>query len=294
MSHPLMPPLDYDRLVPPGFLRPPAVSVLPGAVSYLQVPFAEYHGWRPLRLDLHLPATGAAPHPVVVYAHGGSFLTGLPSMGPWTTLPSRGIAVASVGYRLSGEAKFPAPVEDVRAAVAWVSAHAALDRDRIALWGSSAGGYLAALAAVTESLAPAPRLLGSRGGLARVRAVVAHYPVTTPETLRADTPAETFALEQLLAEFFAGTDLPTAVAEHLGDPATAPPFLFVHGDADRRVGAGQSRRLHERLTAAGVPSRFVLVPGGDHGSPHFESAERVGEVERFLRQSWTTPKEVAP
>ncbi|WP_326565136.1 alpha/beta hydrolase [Amycolatopsis rhabdoformis] len=293
MSRPSMSLLDYDRLVPPGLLRPPPVRVVPGAVSHLQVPFAEYHGWRALRLDLHLPAAGPGPYPVVVYVHGGSFLTGLPGMGPWRTLPQRGIAVASVGYRFSGEVKFPGPVEDVRAAVAWTHAQAGvygLDPDRIALWGSSAGGYLAALAAVTEQLAPPPRLLAEPSGRPLVRAVVAHYPVTAPDALREDA-LEPSNLGELVAAFFGGTQLPTAVADHLGDAAPAPPFLFQHGDADRRVGLGQSRRLHERLLAAGVSSRLVVVPGGDHGSPEFESPECVDEAERFLRRSWN---EVAP
>ncbi|MCU1682935.1 MAG: putative lipase/esterase protein [Amycolatopsis sp.] len=295
----VMAPLDYRRLVPLAMLEPPAVSVLPGAVSHLQIPYAEALGWRPLRLDLHLPAAASARrHPVVVYVHGGSFLTGMPGMGPWAGLPGHGIAVASVAYRLSGEACFPAPVEDVRAALAWVGAQGeryGLDGERVAVWGSSAGGYLAAMAAVTgaTNLSTPPRLLGVSPSETESRpaAVVTHYAVTAPELLREDayqnSEAEIRGLEAIMGGFFDDSaKLLTAVADHLGEASAMPSFLLMHGDADRRVGLGQSRRLHDALTAAGASSELVVVPGGDHGSPHFTSEPVVARVEDFLWQSW--------
>jgi acetyl esterase/lipase len=111
-------------MAPRALTEPHAVAALPGARSHLDVAYATMIGQRPLRLDLHVPAGSPGPHPVVVYAHGGSFAGGIPALGPWTSLPAQGIAVASVVYRLAGEVPFPEPVEDLRAAIRWVCAAA--------------------------------------------------------------------------------------------------------------------------------------------------------------------------
>jgi acetyl esterase/lipase len=295
-THPddLMPHLDYAALVPGSLLDPPPVEVLPGTVSHLQVRYADVLGWRPLRLDLHVPASKAEqPFPAVVYVHGGSFLAGLPSMGPWTSLPRRGIAVACVSYRLSGEVAFPESVEDIRAAVRWLGAHAGqygVDADKIALWGSSAGGYLAAMAAVSGSNSLG-RPVGPDDSAVNVSAVVTHYAVTAPDSLRDDafcnSEEEIAALEAIMRNFFDGSSaVPTSVADHLSDKVRVPPFLLMHGDADRRVGLGQSRRLQAALEAHGVQSELVVIPGADHGSPPFEAAETVDRVHDFLRRVW--------
>lgn len=294
-THPddLMPHLDYGELVPDALLEPPPQQLLPGAVSRLQIRYADVLGWRPLRLDLHLPrASVDAPAPTVVYVHGGSFLAGMPAMGPWTTLPGRGIAVASISYRLSGEVAFPEPVEDVRAALRWLSSHAGrfgIDAERIALWGSSAGAYLAALAAIGDDSLGRP--VGDGEGHGKVSAVVTHYALTDPDRLRedaVDTGEEGLAaLGAIMSNFFDGSStVPTAVSDHLRAGARVPPFLLMHGDADRRVGLGQSRRLHAALKAGGVASELVVIPGGDHGSPEFEATETIDRVEQFLRRVW--------
>lgn len=294
----LMGPVDHGLHVPPALLDPPAVRALPGASSHLQVPYAEVHGWRALRLDVHLPDRPAdAPWPTVVYVHGGSFLTGMPGMGPWTDLPRRGIAVVSVDYRFAAEAPFPAPVEDVRAALAWVAARSArygLDSGRLALWGGSAGGYLAALVAVTgrRTLGRRPRLLGAdtEAEVPRLAGVVTQYALTDPVHLRDDAlPGTEDVAEGLVRAtwpFFGGSRMPRAVLDHLHAPDAVPPFLVMHGDADRRVGIGQGRRLHAGLASAGVRSRFVEVPGADHGTADWSRPAVVDHVVAHLRASW--------
>ena len=123
-------------------------------------------GYRPLRLDLYLPPVTRRPAPLVVWIHGGAFMhgdrTALPPLLEqerlFTRLPLAGFAVASVEYRLSSEAHFPAQLEDVQAAIRWLRArHAELDIDplRVAAWGESAGGYLAAFAGVAGMVGPA-------------------------------------------------------------------------------------------------------------------------------------------
>ena len=230
-------------------------------------------GFRPLLLDLYLPAAGADPAPLVVFMHGGGWLRGDRSMvspsfaswrpGPLARLAAAGFAVASVDYRLSGEARFPAQLEDVSAAVDWLTGQAAeygFDASRIVLWGESAGAHLAAL-------------LGLRSPGPPVRGVVDWY-----------GPADLAALDEQVGAAGALTDDPldtrearllgAAVAEvpelaRAASPishvrAGAPPFLIAHGTADRAVPFSQSEALAAALAEAGVGVRLEAVEGADH------------------------------
>jgi acetyl esterase/lipase len=230
-------------------------------------------GFRPLLLDLYLPAVGPDPAPLVVFMHGGGWLRGDRSMvgpgfaawrpGPLARLAADGFAVASVDYRLSGEARFPAQLEDVSAAVEWLTGHAqeyGFDAGRIVLWGESAGAHLAVL-------------LGLRLPGRRVRGVVDWY-----------GPADLTALDEQVGAAGALTDDPldTREARLLGAPvaevpglaraaspishvrAGAPPFLIAHGTADRAVPFRQSEALAAALAEAGADVRFEAVDGADH------------------------------
>ena len=134
-------------------LRDHGVRVRAGAI------YSALEGYRPLRLDLYLPPVTRAPAPVVVWIHGGAFMhgdrTALPPLLEqerlFTRLPLAGYAVAAIDYRLSSEAVFPAQLEDVQASVRWLRARArelGIDGARMAVWGESAGGHLAAFAGV--------------------------------------------------------------------------------------------------------------------------------------------------
>ncbi|WP_394554913.1 alpha/beta hydrolase fold domain-containing protein [Agromyces sp. MMS24-JH15] len=230
--------------------------------------FAADAGFRPLELDLHLPE-GPRPHPVVLELHGGGWLRG--SRREFTPLVSEaesfgriadaGFAVVAASYRLSGEAVFPAQVDDVRRALAWISSDAAaahgLDPDRVVLWGGSAGGTLAAL-------------VGLEPG-ARVRGVVDWY-----------GPSDLFAMEEHTRSL--GVDAPGASREDrwIGGPVpdlpdvaraaspvshvhpAAPPFHLAHGDADDAVPLAQSLALADALRAVGVEVELLVEPGAGH------------------------------
>lgn len=227
-------------------------------ISRLGLTYATVPGFRPLLLDLHRPAD-PAPAPVVVWIHGGGFQSGDRRYLPDTLEPgslfaaatSAGLAVATIDYRLSGEAHFPAQLADVSAALDYLRCHTVelgLDGERIAIWGESAGGTLAALAALTD------------GGL---RAAVCWYPLTD---LMARWPERTDSPEALLLGG-APADLPELAA--LAGPVArvgpgAPPFLLVHGTADAMVACSQSEWLHELLLKAGGRSTYLPVPGADH------------------------------
>ncbi|WP_328647666.1 alpha/beta hydrolase fold domain-containing protein [Amycolatopsis sp. NBC_00348] len=215
--------------------------------------YREVLGFRPLELDLHLPS-GPGPHPAIVYLHGGGWRRGsrrttIPaSLCP--TLAERGFAVAAVDYRLSGEARFPAQLEDVRAAITWLRSE--VDCAATFLWGESAGAHLALLAALD-------------GG--DVDGVVAWYPPTDLLGLPGDVDGAADVSRE--AELL-GVD-PAADPERAraASPLTfahrnAPPILLMHGDADDLVPPAQSERLASALRAVGAPVELDLVPGARH------------------------------
>ncbi|AKS36298.1 hypothetical protein AFA91_12755 [Mycolicibacterium goodii] len=261
--------LQPHDLADPRLFSPEPVRAIDGAVSYLGVRYAVLPGWRPLTLDLHVPVT-AGRAPVVVYAHGGGFVCGVREMGPWAGLPAQGFAVASIDYRLSAEARYPHPIDDVLAALDWVRAHAdtyGLDADQVARWGSSAGGYLMAQAALRDTV-----------GLS---ALVLHYPLTDPSGVDAVRPF----FGELDADGLARASIAAAVrnAKHL------PPTHLSHGDADQRCGLQHSAALHRAVTAAGGVSVLNVVAGADHADPRFSTPEVVDVAVRFLREHLRVP-----
>jgi len=231
------------------------------------VVYGEVPGYRPLELDLYLPEA-AAPVPVIVHVHGGGWRRGsrrvpLPRLGAgfYDGLAAQGFAVAAIDYRLSGEARFPAALEDVRAAIGWVGEHGAshgLDPGRVFGWGDSAGGHLALLAALTG---------------APVRGVVAWFPVTDLAGLPSDVAAaggvpapgpESREALLLGAPAASVPDLARQASPVAHASAAAPPVLLMHGAADDLVPPAQSIRLAEALTRAGATVELELVPGATH------------------------------
>jgi acetyl esterase/lipase len=234
--------------------------------------YAEVLGFRPLELDLYLPL-GAGPWPVVVYVHGGGWQRGTRRDPPpfldgdfYDQVALAGFAVAAVDYRLSGEARFPAPLEDVRAAVDFVRRDGlayGLDAGRVFLWGDSAGGHLALLAALAG---PAV----ADGG---VRAAVAWFPVTDlagmPSDLLAaggvpDLGPDSREARLLGAPASSVPDLAWEASPVGHAHAGAPPILLLHGTVDDLVPAAQSIRLAEALRRAGSRVELDLVPGATH------------------------------
>ena len=286
----------------PELARPIPQTIFQGVVSYLNVQFAAPLGYRPLTLDLHVPHGADEAVPVAVYGHGGGFLTGTKSMGPWKFLLDAGIAVAAVDYRLSGEARFPEPVHDVAAAVRWVRTNAStygLDADRIIGFGSSAGGYLVGAVALA---AGDQALLGSLGPTpdqsAALSAVIDHYAPTDFVHIDEDAPADVLEISNapgtsasLFLGFIPVDDPERAEVATLATYAapSAPPFLIFHGNDDHRVGAGQSRRLRDALVNAGAAAELVIIAGADHGSPEFDQPDVQSRTLEFLRSLGLTP-----
>lgn len=258
-----------------------AVAALAAAEPAATCTYATVAG-RGLQLDLHRPAA-AAPLPVAVWIHGGGWRSGARrDCRPALQLIARHprFAVASLDYRLTGEAPWPAQLDDCRAALRWLREHGAehgLDGTRLAVMGSSAGGHLAAMLGTTAAESGVP-----------VAAVVDWYgpadlasPSDDPAIQRAIRPGA--PIHALLG----GTPQERPESARSASPVrfvdrADPPFLIIHGDADPVVPVAQSRALHAALAAAGAASELLEVPGGGHGGPAFSDPAILDRAARLL------------
>lgn len=246
---PVLPESAFTAVLAAAAVAPPAAVL---DIAYARSSFGQ-------RLDVYRPG-GPGPHPVVLYLHGGGWIAGdkaTPAdVGMVASIVAHGYAVVSVNYRLAVEAVFPAQLDDVRAALAWVRAQGpanGLDPDRLGLFGVSAGAHLAALLGVIERTS--------------VDAVVGWAPPVDLATVGPDLAARADCdgawsdpddPESFWAALVGGpvSAQPDRVAaadpiHHLavGDPAALPPFLLSHGDRDCTVPLAQSERLAAALRA---------------------------------------------
>ena len=221
-----------------------------------------------LTLDLYCPEKVSGPAPVIVWVHGGGWRRGGKKQCPAVALVPDGYAVASIDYRLSSTAPFPAQIEDCKAAVRWLRANAAkynLDADRIGVWGMSAGGHLAALLGTSGGV---PELEGSGDNMQYSSRVQAVCDVAGPADLLAMTnlgPRRTLAIEGLLGGPLEKDKAKAIAASPIHYVSKDdPPFLIVHGEADRVVPVEQSQRLYDELRKAGVNATLKILPQVGH------------------------------
>ncbi|MET9433896.1 alpha/beta hydrolase [Streptomyces sp. NPDC006551] len=249
--------------LPPGAPRDPDVRELRG------VPYADVDGSRPLELDLWLPeVVRDEPLPLVLFVHGGAWRRGRrDDMGmrtrhwnptPFARIAAAGLAVACVDYRLSGEATFPAPLDDLRAALRWLtlrSEELGLDTTRTVVWGESAGGHLASLLALSHADPPP------------AGAVIWYAPSDLTAARGCFTPEDAATPEALLlgAAPSAVPGRARAASPLAHVHSGAPPFLLVHGDEDTMVDRSHSQSLAAALEGAGSPVELCTVTGADHG-----------------------------
>ncbi|MFC3068854.1 alpha/beta hydrolase [Phenylobacterium soli] len=256
---------------------PKARPVFAGGVTgHPDLVYSTLPGFRPMTLDLYTPPKAGGAKPLVIYVHGGGWVNGTArNAGAFTNFPAvladlaaRGYVVASLNYRLAGEARAPAASQDVDAAIRWLKAHAAdygIDKSRVAIWGGSAGGQLAGLAATDCTAAD------GKGESDCVQSAVIWYGVFDFTALPAGPPPAPGATR---APGGPGGYLGCAPAEcpdvaraqspiaHVD--AKTPPMLLIYGAEDRTVPPDQSRAMAARLKAAGVRSAAIELPGADH------------------------------
>jgi acetyl esterase/lipase len=255
-------------------------------------------------LDLYLPAgDGRTVFPLVVLIHGGGFFEGSATDDASLAelLVSKGFAAASLNYRLSGDALFPAGVQDVAAAVRYLRANSrgwGVDPHRIAAWGDSAGAYLASMIGATAGRGRFDdAALGNPGISSAVQAVVSWFAPVDFSTI--DSHAEQAGCDQTAQQHHAADSpesrwlggalaaVPEKVAEasivrHVAEATSLPPYLLIHGTQDCTVPPGQSQQLHDALRARRAQVTLVMVPDAGHEDPKIVEGE-IGRTLDFLR-----------
>jgi acetyl esterase/lipase len=264
---------------------PPRQTMFSGGVMGLaDLTYSTIPGYRRLTLDLYLPPGPTAnAHPTVVYLHGGGWSGGTPrNAGAFENWPevlasiaARGYVVASIEYRFAREAPFPAALHDVKNALRWLRANAAaygIDPQRMVVWGSSAGGQLAGLAATTCGVSALdPPVISGRGSATAgakppsdcVQGAVLWYAASdlamSAAGGRAGAPNQYLGCTPPnCAEQAKAASVNTYV------DASDPPMLLIHGAADATVPVAQSQSLYSALQAKGVRSELLVLPDIDH------------------------------
>jgi acetyl esterase/lipase len=260
---------------------PDRITRFPGGVTGLaDVVYSSITGYRPMVVDLYLPpkAKGATAKPLVIYIHGGGWIGGHTRQaaafsdfpGVLARLASEGFVVASLEYRLAAEAHYPAQLQDVRAAIRFLKANAekyGIDASRVGLWGGSAGGHLAALGATTcgvSGIDDKPQPTGSEcvQGAAIWYGVFDYSAMIAPMIARGET-GPVGLLGCATAASCPADRLAAASAVTYLD-AKDPPFLVIHGEADKVVPADQSHLTEARMKVVGVPVEAIYLPDIDH------------------------------
>ena len=240
-------------------------------------------GGKERKLDLYLPANASAQTPLLVWVHGGAWMRGskedFPSRNSRlaAALLNEGYALASVDYRLSGEAAFPAPYDDINAAVAFLNAHKTypFDRNRVVMAGRSAGAHLAALSGVTGANHFKPKAIVGFFGVYDL-ILLDHE----KDRGKDGTPEAKF-----LGEAPAANPKKAAQASPLAYVSAAtPPVILLHGTQDTTVPPSQSSAMKAALDKAGVISELHLAQGARHSDPVFDTEEYVAKVMAFLRR----------
>ena len=251
-------------------------------------------GDRMLRAEIGRPKEpSSTPMPAVIWVHGGGWSGGSHRGNGALWLATRGYFTVSVEYRLSGEAKWPAQIEDCKLAVRWLRANAAkynVDPDRIGCSGASAGGHLVACLGTMDDSRFEGRG-GYEGVSSRVQAVVDYcgpadftagsagiQGVKEGEDAKAPLGLFGAPFKEKPAPWKDGSPVVYVKPGH-------PPFLIVHGDADKTVPFAQSERLEAVLKKAGVPVRLLRVKGGGHNMMAAKDAPPAEPDQQAIREA---------
>ncbi len=247
-----------------------------------------------LKLDFYEPIQRRPERPLLIWIHGGAWRSGSKSDVPVSELRKHGFAIASVDYRLSPVARFPAQIHDIKAAIRYLRLHAhelGVDEDRFVLGGASAGGHLAVLAAVTNGV---EELEGDSSTgqpiSSQVQAVVSFYGASNLQTILAQSTPYGLNMRVPALELLLGAvpekeprlaQLASPV-EHID--ANDPPLWLYHGDQDPQMPINQAHELVGAYQRTRLPVRFDVVYGGMHGGAEFYSQERLLRLSNDLFQ----------
>ena len=242
-------------------------------------------------LDLWLPENSETIsnkllYPVIVFIHGGAWESGDKSFMPFEVpFNNNGYAVASINYRLTREASYPAQIEDCKIAISWLRSHAQLfklDPDRIGVWGVSAGGHLAALLGTTcdteEHSWQSPTNVSSA-----VQAVC-DWCGPTDLTKIAEQAGTNYVLSHAVRKLLGGTAEEKPEVAREASPVNyvhqgCPPFLIMHGQKDSIVPIEQSKELAAHLKTAKSNCILEVIPGANH---NFVDKNNLARVLQFF------------
>lgn len=299
-----------EKPAAPGARRPPA----PGVEAHYDLAYADNDNPRQ-KLDLYLPKNRRTEQalPVIVFIHGGGWRNGDKSGGAGQVggfVASGDYAGVSVGYRLSGEATWPAQIHDCKAAIRWIKAHAkeyGLDAAKIGVWGTSAGGHLVSMLGTSGDVKELEGNLGKHlDQNSRVACVVNFFgPENFLTMVRQPSTVNRTEGSQYPEALLLGGSVPERQeAAREASPVTHiskgdAPFFTAHGTKDPVVPYAQGQEIHAALQKAGVPSLLQEMTGGGHG---FRSEVLNQRVQQFFdlhlraipAQIETTPIETAP
>ncbi len=262
------------------------------AQQHKDVVYATVDG-KKLGLDIYMPA-GVQTPPLLVWVHGGAWRSGTKEGVPMVFV-EHGIATASLDFRLSTEARFPAAVHDIKAAIRFLRANASEYRyrtDRIAISGTSSGGHLAALVGVTNGHAALEGTVGDHPDQSSdVQAIVSYYGASNLTTILAQSTPHGLNVREPALKLLLGA-LPESAKElaELASPVfhvdrSDPPLLLVHGDQDPQMPINQAHELEGAYKQLGLDVSLDVVHGAAHGGNAFFSGDHLTRALEFLHRT---------
>ncbi len=275
-----------------AFAELPSTEIREGIVGRRDVAYVPGGGQRQM-LDVFYPEKSAKPLPLIVWIHGGAWLGGSKDRAPVMPFLKAGFAVASVTYRFSRDAVFPAQIQDCKAAIRWLRAHATelnIDPTRVGVWGASAGGHLVALLGVAgeekgwdvgENLDQSSRVQAVVNwfGPSNMNSIVSQSGPESTIPHAAPDSAEARLIGGSLAE---NPDKARAASPVNYVTTDDAPMLLMHGDKDAIVPHAQSVELCALLKKAGVETVLEIMEGAGHGDHAFRTPAVGAIVEGYF------------
>jgi acetyl esterase/lipase len=267
------------------------VGAAPAVVK--DIAFASVGGTN-LLLDLYPVETQRGP--LIVYVHGGAWRGGSKNEMPLKDLVEAGCPAASIEYRLSTVAKFPAQAHDIKAAIRFLRGEAKklkIDASKIVVAGSSAGGHLAALIGVSNGVKELEGDLGShREQISNVQGIVSFFGGSDLTTILAQSTPKALEMRMPALDLLLGgqPDKEKELAR-LASPVfhvdkNDPPLLLFHGDQDPQMPVNQSLQLEGAYEKVGAKVRLKILHGAGHGGRVFYEPEQMDVVKDFLRENF--------
>lgn len=285
-------------------------AALEGAKVFKNLEYSKVQG-QSLLLDLFMPGDAKEKLPLIVWLHGGGWTSGDKENCPVLFFIKMGYAVASINYRLSPQAVFPAQIQDCKASIRFLRANAVeynIDPDHIGVWGGSAGGHLAALMGVSDGIMELEGNGGNPSMSSRVQAVCDFFGPTDFTVFKDLRLTKDPKVEEKLKDFHLANDVVTKflgvpveqntekaeqaspityVKKIRADKKDFPPFLIMHGDKDPVVPVEQSITFHDALKTAGFDSSLHVYKGAKHG---YLGGDSLKVVENFFKKTLKTLK----